>query len=298
MRLGISFVALVLATIAAPRYCLAGVFLASSPSSNIAIPDNGYNGTLGSMAPLSANVTLTERLTDVNVLVGINHTLVGDLVIKLVSPENTVVTLLSRPGLNESADDGTGIGGDSSNMLSSFPLTYDDEAPSLKSAELMGSTIGNGEVIGRDGMEPTDFIPARGAAIGGNLSDFDGENSAGAWRLYVGDAASGDTGSLVFFTVYGFTVPAGDFNGDGIADAADYVVWRKNDNTQVGYNGWRAQFGETAGSGAGAADAANAAVPEPTSLALLFLAAAIGRRRQPRRPVAPQFRGTQIATNC
>ncbi|MCI0333103.1 MAG: proprotein convertase P-domain-containing protein [Planctomycetes bacterium] len=270
MRLGISLVALVLATIAAPRCCPAGVFLASSPSSNIAISDNGYNGTLGSMASLSCNVTVSELATDVNVLVGINHTFVGDLVIKLVSPENTVVTLLSRPGFNESADNGSGIGGDSSNLSSSFPLTYDDEATSLKSAELMGSTIGNAEVIGRDGMEPRDFIPAHGAAFGTNLSDFDGENAAGTWRLYVGDAAPGEIGTLIFFTVYGFTVPAGDYNGDGVVDAADYVAWRKNDGTQAGYNGWRMNFGETVG-GAGAAASANAAVPEPWSSALIWI---------------------------
>ena len=28
----------------------------------------------------------------------------------------------------------------------------------------------------------------------------------------------------------------GDFNDDGTVDAADYVVWRKNDGTQAGYN--------------------------------------------------------------
>ena len=32
----------------------------------------------------------------------------------------------------------------------------------------------------------------------------------------------------------------GDFNNDGTVDAADYVVWRKTDGTQTGYNAWRA----------------------------------------------------------
>ena len=39
----------------------------------------------------------------------------------------------------------------------------------------------------------------------------------------------------------------GDFNDDGTVDAADYVVWRKTDGTQIGYDTWRAHFGETAG---------------------------------------------------
>ena len=56
---------------------------------------------------------------------------------------------------------------------------------------------------------------------------------------------------------------------------ADYVVWRNGlgtTYTQTGYDVWRAHFGQTAGSGLGAS--ANAAVPEPTTLMLIILAAA------------------------
>ncbi len=77
------------------------------------------------------------------------------------------------------------------------------------------------------------------------------------------------TGTL--FVVGGL---AGDYNHNGIVDAADYVVWRNGlgtTYTQNDYNVWRANFGQTAGSGAGAI--ANAAVPEPTTLALLIFTA-------------------------
>jgi hypothetical protein len=50
----------------------------------------------------------------------------------------------------------------------------------------------------------------------------------------------------------------GDYNHDGSVDAADYVVWRKSDGTQDGYNTWRTNFGRTAGGGA----MSMAAVPE------------------------------------
>ena len=65
----------------------------------------------------------------------------------------------------------------------------------------------------------------------------------------------------------------GDYNGDGTVDAADYVVWRKNDiNGQQGYDDWRANFGAMSGRGT-AAGLRGAAVPEPSSLtfALAFL---------------------------
>jgi low density lipoprotein receptor-related protein 5/6 len=39
---------------------------------------------------------------------------------------------------------------------------------------------------------------------------------------------------------------AGDFNGDGSVDAADYVVWRKQDGSPEGYDTWRENFGATA----------------------------------------------------
>jgi hypothetical protein len=67
------------------------------------------------------------------------------------------------------------------------------------------------------------------------------------------------------------TAIPGDHNNDGRVDAADYVVWRKNNiDGQQGYNDWRANFGRTAGSGS-ALDGA-AAVPEPASVALVLLA--------------------------
>ena len=73
----------------------------------------------------------------------------------------------------------------------------------------------------------------------------------------------------------------GDYNDNGIVDAADYVLWRnggtlQNDATpgvQPGdYDVWRSHFGQIAGSGAGAN--VNAAVPEPATLVLLLMATA------------------------
>ena len=67
---------------------------------------------------------------------------------------------------------------------------------------------------------------------------------------------------------------AGDYNLNGVVDAADFVVWRKGLGTlytQSDYIVWRAHFGRTAGSGS--STVANAAVPEPSTLVLLVTAA-------------------------
>jgi hypothetical protein len=61
----------------------------------------------------------------------------------------------------------------------------------------------------------------------------------------------------------------GDYNFDGKVDAADYVVWRKTDGTPAGDNEWRTHFGQTANDGSGAN--ANAAIPEPSTVALLLI---------------------------
>lgn len=81
----------------------------------------------------------------------------------------------------------------------------------------------------------------------------------------------------------------GDYNGNGTVDSADYVLWRKGGPLQnevdapgtvnaADYSAWRARFGNTSGSGS----LNGAAIPEPTSAALLLAAVAggllIGRR--------------------
>ena len=75
--------------------------------------------------------------------------------------------------------------------------------------------------------------------------------------------------TLVRLTVVpGMDLP-GDYNLDGTVDAADYVVWRKSDGTQGGYDAWRNNYGRTAAAAA-ATSTANIAVPEANSLLLGF----------------------------
>ena len=83
---------------------------------------------------------------------------------------------------------------------------------------------------------------------------------------------------------FGTSVP-GDYNGNDVVDAADYVLWRKtvsptpanfrNEVASLGtidaadYTAWRARFGNNSAPGSGLT---NGSVPEPTSSLLLVLA--------------------------
>ena len=57
-------------------------------------------------------------------------------------------------------------------------------------------------------------------------------------------------GNVTNFLIVVATNPIdGDYNGDGVVDAADYVKWRDTDGTQPNYDKWRANFGRTAATG-------------------------------------------------
>jgi autotransporter-associated beta strand protein len=92
------------------------------------------------------------------------------------------------------------------------------------------------------------------------------------------------TGRLMVTTMGMVQLLAGDYNGNGTVDAADYVLWRdalgtntqlQNEGpgvtpgmvTQEDYTTWRTNFGRTAGSGAGL----SASVPEPGTFVLLLI---------------------------
>ncbi len=125
---------------------------------------------------------------------------------------------------------------------------------------------------------------------------FAGRSLAGAGTidslaLFQYDTAGGGIQDDVFFNHLSYTLAdsfalLGDYNEDGIVDAADYTVWRDNlgsstalpnDDTpgvDLGdYDRWRAHFGETASSGSATALGSQQVVPEPTTLCLCSVVA-------------------------
>jgi hypothetical protein len=91
--------------------------------------------------------------------------------------------------------------------------------------------------------------------------------------------SGGDWNKTGSFTVK-VGVP-GDYNDNGVVDAADYVLWRKGGPLQfevdtpgtvnaADYTAWRARFGKTT-AGAGSGSVMITEVPEPTTLMFVVL---------------------------
>jgi arylsulfatase A-like enzyme len=95
-----------------------------------------------------------------------------------------------------------------------------------------------------------------------------------AWNLDWRVNYSGNSVSLTVIT-------SGDFNKDGVVNAADYIVWRKNGGSQAEFDTWRANFDAILVGGA-IVSSSNVAVPEPTGaeLTVLLLAGVFRRRSQ------------------
>jgi cysteine-rich repeat protein len=163
-----------------------------------AIPDDTYLGTLVSMACASFEVQDDATVVDVELELALTHTYAGDLTAKLVSPSGTVITLFSRPGMVDQADDGAGCCGESANLDAAGPLAFRDDF--MADAETMGGPLGqNGVICIDDGI--CEYHTNPGSAAPGTLIDLVGEGTMGFWQVCVGDSSNGDTGTLVGVTL-------------------------------------------------------------------------------------------------
>ncbi len=122
-------------------------------------------------------------------------------------------------------------------------------------------------------------------------SDDNNSSAPQAVLAEVVDHPGGDVGSPGFVPGVATTL-TGDYNGNGIVDAADYALWRHAMETSTAlphdatpesvstadYDLWRANFGQTAGAGSGVEAAS---VPEPGGGVMVVMAAVflVGRRR-------------------
>lgn len=157
------------------------------------IPDDAYDGSLGSMTCVDVP-GVNATVEHVKLHLALRHRFAGDLVVKVVDPGNRAVTVMSRPGMPESADDGSGCCGAPAGLTQTSPVSFADDAAG-PSAEAMGAGLRDAQVVCRDDPNCA-FVPAAGAAAPGGLSTFNGANGAGTWKVCVGDAENLETGGL------------------------------------------------------------------------------------------------------
>jgi len=159
----------------------------------VPITDGGYNGTLTSMGCMQIPTPAIGTIVSVNsVQVTASMTFIGDLTFKLVSPSGTVVTLMSRPGGAEVADNGAdNPAGSGDDLVSGFPITFSQSA--TVSAENMGAAPGTiicQTAAPGDGI--CNYVPNPGAALPGDLNSFTGQSPTGTWQFCTGDSFPAD----------------------------------------------------------------------------------------------------------
>ncbi len=181
-----------------------GPDFSASSSPALGIPDDTYDGSLASMAcdAIDASAIPAGTLVgSVEIQTAVDHTWIGDLVFKLVSPDGSELGVLSRPGFDEPTDDGSGGFGSSADMDAGFPLNFFDAAPN--DAETMGAGLAGADAVCRDGAQLCNFFPNPGAVATppANFAGFADENASGDWTLCIGDSAGGDVGTLQSWTI-------------------------------------------------------------------------------------------------
>ena len=163
------------------------------------IPDDGYAGGFGGVGQTCSVINTTSAAPDSSTVLGVfvdvnlSHTWVGDLTMKLRSPNGTTFTFLNRPGSN-AADDGGGAVGEDSNWSSVFLQFRDGAGPE---AETMGAGLTTDQRVCLDnGVCKYDPSPDTATQPPANFAAFNGGAAVGNWTLCIGDSALGDVGTL------------------------------------------------------------------------------------------------------
>ncbi|MEO0421615.1 MAG: proprotein convertase P-domain-containing protein [Pseudomonadota bacterium] len=148
------------------------------------IPDNDPMGVSSTIEAVAGDTLLGfvpdggGLIEDVEVVISLDHTFIGDLIITLTSPEGTEITLLDRPSGDAAFD--------SSNLQGQSFIYFTDR--SIVAADTAGAGCDTNGIVGLDCQgifAPVDVTTALA-----------GENLLGLWTLTISDNAGIDTGDL------------------------------------------------------------------------------------------------------
>lgn len=134
--------------------------------------------------PILFNFGDASVIHDVNISTDIAHTYIGDLTVKVTSPDlGTEVRMFERPGTTTTFDSApVSTGPPWGCNQNNINVTFDDEAASGINIENECPPATNGTFLSDD--------PAL------DLSAYDGEDPNGSWNFYLSDSANGDVGTL------------------------------------------------------------------------------------------------------
>ncbi len=243
-----------------------------NPATALVTPIGVYSTPAGSMTDLSFD-------PNTHILYGIPS--VNGANLYTINPSNAQATLVGT-GAGFLMTNGGGLAVSSSSIIYGTPLpanfgTYDATtgaftniaAPTLPNGRGYGGLAFNGSTL--YGIE---------AGTASHLVTIDTTTGA---VTDLGATAAQFLDAIAFKPSASAGVP-GDYNSNGVVDAADYVLWRDSvgqatlPNRGSGITGpvgpadysfWRSHFANTSGSGAGGLS--NSPVPEPASLLLVVV---------------------------
>ena len=162
-----------------------------------ALKEGMYDGKLESMQcqelVVAEDADGIGFVGDVRLKFGADHSWLGDLTLKVVSPAGTILTVMNRPGGPALPDNGQSCCGDNSNLSKDFPLIFRNGGANDPAA--MGKTLNAMQIVCKDDGQ-CEFKPNHGLGPGVDFSDFLGESSVGSWQVCVGDSGDADPGMI------------------------------------------------------------------------------------------------------
>ncbi len=282
-----------------------------SPGPPTLVVSNTPDGTAWPPTPVHTTTGSTNLQTDFNTEVALDpggaatQTFTPDTTFKLDkfmiraagAPTTGELYLIQEPVGGTEADGFVNVGFGNS-LLSALPFTFSGTTGTDRTL-LEFDLLGNSEITLQAGVKYAIDLRNTGS---GSMYWMRDENPYAGGNIYAlnpapgterFDVVGGDVRRDAALAFYAAGIP-GDFNNNGIVDAADYVAWRENDaandplpndnglaTQEERYDLWRSNFGNMSmGSGSGAIS--GAAVPEPFTWLPMMIAAAlygIGRRR-------------------
>jgi subtilisin-like proprotein convertase family protein/truncated hemoglobin YjbI len=176
---------------------------AEAAALNKKVGDDKYTGSL--IAPSMTCTTLTVAddgknfVDSVHLKFAADTTWIGDLTIKIVSPDMKVLTVLNRPTdgapLPDNGSNGNGQdNGRGVDLLKKDVLTFRNGGATP--AADIGSTLADnfpqpGDWVCQDDSL-CDYSPSPGNGQGSDFDDFRGDPAVGDWQVCVGDSGPGD----------------------------------------------------------------------------------------------------------